>query len=126
MILFLLRRPQFPFIIQIGDRLVAAKSAGKLDEELQRLGPVENDFHDAVDNSGEGWCLSTEHWVISPIWMRKKWTKAELIRAYNTSRCAEVTGKIYPEKSLSSKRFDRIHAEIAELIIEANRQERQT
>jgi len=126
MILFLLRRPQFPFIVQIGDRLVAAKSAGKLDEELQRLGPIEQDFHDAVDNSGEGWCLSTEHWVISPIWMRKKWTKAEVIRAYNTSRCAKVTGKIYPEKSLSSKRFDRIHAEIAELILEANRKERQT
>jgi hypothetical protein len=35
-------------------------------------------------------------------------------------------GKEVSEKSLSSKRFDRIHAEIAELIIEANRKERYT
>jgi GNAT superfamily N-acetyltransferase len=50
-----------------------------------------------------------------PLVLKKKWTKLELIRLYN-SRRNNADENIYSEKSLSAKRFDKILSDITNLL----------
>jgi hypothetical protein len=126
MVGYLLRRPKFPIICRIDNTLLAAKSGAEFNSRLKSLGSITDGNYDVVNGSGEGWSLNTEHMVISPICFKRRWTKKEIIQMYNNSRCSEITGEKYSEKSLSAKRVDRIVADVAKLISDANKKMQRT
>ena len=113
MVGYLLRRPKFPIICRIDNTLLAAKSGAEFNSKLKFLGSITDGSYHVVDGSGEGWSLNTEFMVVSPICFKKRWTKKEIIHLYNNSRCSEITGEKYSEKSLSAKRVDRIVVDVA-------------
>lgn len=90
---------------------------------LSRLDIVENESYKTIDRTGEGWIFIVVdgNGVLSPLSFAKPRTKLELIRWFNNrkNRPAEVE---YSEKSVSSKRRDRIIAEIADGLLDAEKQ----
>lgn len=115
------RRPKYPVLIDLQGHLIAAKSAKSLAVKLARLRLPDGDNYPAVDSTGEGWALYVfpDGEILTPIAFKKRWTKREVIQTYNQRQNKSQDDTPYSEKSLSSKRFDRIVLEIAELLLRA-------
>lgn len=113
---YLFRKPVYPLLVDIDGHLVAAVSERRLAQSLLRLELREDASYDVIDSSGEGWTFDVEHEVLSPLTLKRQWTKREVIQLYSGRKNNEEGEPPYPEKSLSSKRFDRIIADIVELL----------
>jgi hypothetical protein len=116
MIKYLFRGPVFPIILEINGTIIGANNYEQLDNGLSSLDLPEGGYIPFVDSSGEGWALSVDQMVLSPLTVKKRWTKKEVIQLFNNSNTAKQENKKYSSKSLSSKRFDRIISELVELI----------
>ncbi|KAA1258023.1 hypothetical protein LF1_05140 [Rubripirellula obstinata] len=117
------RKPKYPVIVDIEGVLVAAKSVRPLCTKLLRLDLVEKQSYDAIDKTGESWTLVVMRGnaVLSPINFKKQPTKLELIRWFNNRKNKTADEVEYSEKSLSSKKRDRIIAEIADRLLDAEK-----
>lgn len=115
--------PRYPVIVEIDGNLVAAKSLRKLGEQLLHFDLVESQSYDAIDKTGESWALMVieNKAVLSPFTFTKQRSKLELIRSFNNRKNKPADEVEYSEKSLSSKRLDRIIAEIADRLIDAGK-----
>jgi len=111
---FLFRKPKFPVIFNIDGKLIVVTSFNDFDKQIINIELKGNKFYEAIDSTVEGWLLSTEPLVISPLTLKKKWTKKELINLYNQSENCKRNNDIYPESSLSNKKLSVIFEEIAE------------
>ena len=106
--------------------LIAAKSHRKLDAELSARNLPSGKDYPIVDASGKAWVLITKHMVVSPLILKHRWTKKEIVRMFNDSTNARLSNMRYPERSLGNKRLDRIVAEIVEVILTADKRMRTT
>ena len=124
MVAYLFRVPVFPVICQLGEWLVAARSHKELESQIEDTDALPEKMYSLVDAAGENWGLVTEHMVICPL-IRRRLTKKDIIALFNTSDTAKKAGMEHPVKSLSSKRVERVAAEVAETIRTANRRIRE-
>ena len=79
------RRPQYPVLVDLDGLLVAAKSAKTLLRKLSNFDlPIETDYP-AIDGTGEGLglYLFPGEAVLSPMTIKKRWSKREIIHLYN-------------------------------------------
>ena len=115
------RRPQYLVLVDLDERLVAAKSAKSLLQKLSDLELPVNTDYPVIDVTGEGWglYLFPSAAALSPMAVKKRWSKREIIHLYNERKNRSKDDSLYCEKSLSSKRLDRIIGEIAKLLLEA-------
>lgn len=83
--------------------------------------PFNNDkSYDIVDSRGEGWSLYAPKMLISPLTMKKRWTKREIIKMFNERENTELAGgKKYSEKSLSVKRLSKVISDLVEISSES-------
>ena len=113
---YFFRKPRFPIICNIDGNVIAAKSEKAFVKYISDyIYPVDS-FYPIIDVSGEGWTFNPEHMLISPITMKKRWTKKEIITMFN-DRKNNSSNLTYSVKSISAKRFDRIFQKIVELLI---------
>jgi hypothetical protein len=77
-----------------------------------------NSSYDAIDQSGEGFGLYVydDGFALSPLVMKKTWTKLELIQLYN-GRKNKADESAYSEKSLSAKKVNQIVSDISGLLM---------
>ena len=115
MIDYLFRKPRFPVICIVDDWLVTAPSAASFEQRLAKIALNLDAKYNIIDSTGEHWELYSIQMYIMPT-MRRKWSKKKIVQTYNQSRNCSQTGKPYAEKSLSSKRFEVIFADIVSLI----------
>ncbi len=117
MVDFFFRLPKFPIIVRGGDgRLVAATSRRHAERALvPELFPGEESY-DVIDARGEGFILEGELMMISPLTMKARWTKKEIIELYNAGVDSGSGQALYPTRSLSSKRLEQVVRDIAKLI----------
>ena len=113
---FLFRKPKFPIICDIDSELVVATSMNDFDKKIMNFILKENHIYAAIDSTVEGWALSSDPLVISPLTLKKKWTKKELINLYNQSKNCKSNNNPYPESSISNKKISVIFEEIAKRI----------
>tara|TARA_R110002167_G_scaffold143308_1_gene332559 strand:+ start:114 stop:521 length:408 start_codon:yes stop_codon:yes gene_type:complete len=120
---YFLRAPKYPVIIEIDGVLVAAKSVRPLYEKLSRLDIVEKQHYSAIDRTGEPWTFVVMQGkaVLSPFNFKKQPTKLQIIRWFNNRKNKPADEVEYSEKSLGSKRLDRIIAEIVDRLIDAEK-----
>jgi hypothetical protein len=113
---YVFRKPKFPLIINLDGYLIAATKR-KLLTQLRNIELNLNTCYETIDASGEGFGLYVyeDCFALSPLVLKKKWTKLELIRLYN-SRKNNADENIYSEKSLSAKRFNKILSDITSLL----------
>jgi hypothetical protein len=88
---------------------------------LKRLSDIDlptKTNYPVIDSTGEGWglYLFPSEAVLSPMAVKKRWSKREVIHLYNQRKNVSENESPYSEKSLSSKRIDRIIREIADLL----------
>ena len=106
------RRPRFPIICAVGAELISAESAAGFQRQIERF-----EFDVAT---GEGWAFHADLTIVSPLTLKKRWTKAAVIRLFNESQNARRIGGVYPKTALSNKPLIRIIAEVAALAAHAS------
>ena len=109
------RRPRFPLICAVGAELISAESAAGFQRQIERFELQGDEVLDIVDATAEGWAFHVNLRIVSPLTLKKRWTKAAVIRLFNESQNARRIGGVYPEISLSNKTLIRIIAEVAAL-----------
>jgi hypothetical protein len=110
-----IRKPKYPIICNISGHVIGAKSERSFSKQIVETNVELGKSYDVVDSSGEGWAFLPEHMVISPLTFKKKWFKKEIVELFN-NRSNKSYNEKYSTKSLPNKRFDRILAEIVELL----------
>jgi hypothetical protein len=88
-----------------------------LRRQLERLELQGGAVLDLVDATGEGWAFHSDLRIVSPLTLKKRWKKIEVIRLFNESANASRIGAVYPEAYIPRRSIDRIIAEIAALAI---------
>jgi len=121
MVQCLFREPKFPLVCDADGFLVAATSLRDFSAQVAVLDLPPDANLPVVDASAEGWVFNTQYQLLSPLTLKKRWTKKEVIALFNGSSAARKLGGKYSERSLSAKRFDRILSEIVKLIRAANK-----
>jgi hypothetical protein len=109
------RWPRFPVVYAVGSELRAATSSVALRRQLERLELPGAAVVDLVDATGEGWAFHSDLMIVSPLTLKKRWKKIEVIRLFNESANAGRMGAVYPEAYVPRRSLDRIIAEIAAL-----------
>ena len=71
---------------------------------------------DVVDATGEGWVFHSDLMVVSPLTLKKRWKKIDVIRLFNGSDNARRIGAVYPEAHIPRRPLVRIIAEVAALV----------
>ena len=113
---YLFRKPIFPMVSNIEGYFVGAKTLKELSIRLTKIQLDRNKSYDMVDFTGEGWSLYLPKMVISPLTLKKRWTKREIIKLFNERKNIELAeGKKYSEKSLSAKRLDKIIFDLVDI-----------
>jgi len=109
------RRPRFPIIYTVGNELLAALSPAALQRQLERPELQGAKVLDMVDATGEGWALHSDLMIVSPLTLKKRWKKIDVIRLFNESDNARRIGAHYPEAYISRRPLVLIIAEVAAL-----------
>lgn len=110
------RAPKFPIIVRSRAGLLAVKSRRHVNRVLTvDLFPGEKPY-DVIDVTGEGFSLYGNRMIISPLTLKKRWTKREMIALYNNEIEDSDQASLYPTTSLSSQRVEQIVREIVALI----------
>ena len=119
MIRCIFRRPVFPIIIEIDGIVVSAQSAQGLEKKLSQIALAAGRLYRVVDSSGATWDLYVDGMMLSPLTLRRKPTKKELIALVNGRTNKHSEEVPYPEKSLSAKTFERIFEELVNITAKA-------
>ena len=113
---YVFRKPTFPMLANIEGYFIGAKTPKELSIKLTKTQLDRDKSYDMVDFTGEGWSLYASIMVISPLTLKKRWTKREIIKLFNERENIELAeGKKYSEKSLSAKRLGMIISDLVEL-----------
>ena len=70
---------------------------------------------DIVDATGEGWAFYADLMIVSPLTLKKRWKKVEVIRLFNESDNARRISAAYPEAYVPRRSLVRIIEEVAAL-----------
>lgn len=112
---FLFRLPKIPFIGDMDGLLILAKSAAEFERRLDRVELKPDTRYYLVDSTGEEWLFSVNERYVMPT-IKRRWSKKKIVQMYNDSKNCQSIGVNYSERSLSSKRFETVFADIADLI----------
>ncbi len=84
MIKYVFRMPIFPMIIEIDGQVIAARSRQGLEKKLSGMTLTPGRTYEGVDSTGEVWFLYADSMMLSPLTLRKRATKLQLIRLVNS------------------------------------------
>jgi len=109
------RRPRFPIVCAVGAELISAGSPAAFQRQVQRVDLQGGEVLDIVDATGEGWAFHVELMIVSPLTLKRRWTKSAVIRLFNESENARRIGGAYPDASLSRRTLTQIIIDVAAL-----------
>ena len=113
----IMRKPKYPVIVLSAERLYSAFNIKQLAKSCISSVPIDGkNIIQVIDLTGEEFWYSPEHFVLSPGFSFKRWTKKLLIETFNSSSNAKDSKQEYSAKSLSSKRLEKIIRDICELL----------
>ena len=113
------RRPRFPIVCAVGDELISAGSSAAFKRQIDRFDFQAGKTFDIVDARGDGWAFHVDLGIVSPLTLKKRWTKAAVIRLFNESGNARRTGAVYPEAFIPRRLLARIITDVALLVATA-------
>jgi hypothetical protein len=109
------RRPRFPLIWAVGNEVLSATSPAVFQRQIRRFDLQGVTVIDMIDTTGEGWAFHPELMIVSPLTIKKRWRKLEVVRLFNKSDNARRIGVVYPEAYIPRRSVGRIIAEVAAL-----------
>jgi len=117
MITCMFRRPIFPIIIEIDGFVISARFKQSLEKKLSGIPLVAGRKYQTVDSTGEAWDLYVDGMMLSPLTLRKRATKKELIALVNGRKNRRPDERPYPEKSLTAKTFERVFEDLVNVTV---------
>ena len=109
------RRPRFPILCAVERELLSAGSLNAFRRQIKHLDLQDAEALDIVDATGEGWSFHPKLMLVSPLTLKKRWKKIEVIRLFNESHNSRRIGTEYPEAYIPRRSLGRIIAEVAAL-----------
>jgi hypothetical protein len=119
MLNYFLRKPKYPVICDVDGSVIAAKSEKSFLKYLAEISIDPEKKYNLLDANAEGWVFMPQYMAVSPLTLKKQWSKKELIAIFNNRKNLLPDGAQYSEKSLSSKRYDKIFGDIVELLLKS-------
>lgn len=116
---YVIRRPRYPVLCEVAGDVIAARSRQQLERRLSAMPLPADATLRMVDRSGEGWGVHVGLRAISPLVLKKNWTKAELLRLYRDSATGRRHGLPYREKDVLRERLDTVILILADLVARA-------
>jgi hypothetical protein len=112
---YLFRVPKFPILFSLQNRLICARLEEAFQSRIEKenLGEI---LCSGIDCKGEVWDLYTDRMCVSPSLSPRRWSKKKIIELYNKSDNCKILDFLYPEKSLSSKKFEKVFGDIFDLV----------
>jgi len=111
---YIFRLPNFPVILDAGQRLLAAKSKAQLERLIEKLEIKDESRRDIVDINGEGFSYYPKLTAITPSIGIRRWKKLQLIDLYDSRR---PTGSPAMRRtSLGNRTLEDIVYEVVELL----------
>ena len=120
---YVFRRPRFPVMLAVDRELIAAASPAAFQREIGQQNLQKTEPMEMVDATGEGWAFHPDLMVVSPLTLKKRWRKVDVIRLFNQSDNSRRIGKSYPEEYIPRRSLARIIAEVSALAAHARRKE---
>lgn len=111
---FLFRKPRFPIIVVTDDGLIGAHAVSECAKKLTKVTFAGDAPKPVIDSNAEGFALHPERMIISPLTMKKRWSKAEIISLYNERKMPALP--VYASTSLGNKTLERIVHDIVGLL----------
>lgn len=106
------REPSFPLLVETDSCLIGAKSLKDLENKIESSDFQSKSSYHVIDSKGEGWSYYHDMDLISPLTVKKRWFKKEIIDLHNSF--IEDDEKQFIGKSLSSKTLSILINEIVE------------
>jgi hypothetical protein len=111
---FVFRKPRFPALIDTGDELIGVKTATECKKKLADITIADQGAKPVIDVTAEGFSFYPELMLISPLSVKKRWSKAEIVRLYNSRRTPGMPE--YSTRSLGNRSVERVVSEVVELL----------
>jgi hypothetical protein len=86
---YFFRMPRFPLLLDTGNELLALRSADECEGRLP-LVSVPDSPRPVIDAEAEGFAFYPEVGTITPLTMKKDWTKAEIVALYHARKRPEA------------------------------------
>lgn len=110
---FFLRKPVFPLLIDTGTELVVLRTAAEAERRLAgRVDPGAG-FLDVIDARVEGFSYHPGRDILSPLALKKVWTKAEIIALYDTRK---PPGSPAYAPNLATRKLAQVFADVVDLL----------
>ena len=116
---YFFRKPKYPLLCDIDGFVFAANSEKSFLKNLAMAIVDPEKMYDVIDSKIEGWSFLPKYMTISPLTFKKGWTKKEIIALYNGRSNKTDDSLVYSEKSLSTKRLEKVFADIVGLLLKA-------
>mgnify|MGYP000497098298 CR=1 FL=1 len=108
MVSYFLRKPKFPLLIETDNRVYGVENEVDLVEIIKRTNHSKKTSYSVVDSTGEGWSFVPSLTTISPLTVKKKWFKKEIIELFNSSLKEAKIEKRYIPPNLSNNTVGKI------------------
>ena len=82
---YLARCPQFPILIETDSRVVGATNLNEIERLFRGSVFQLKDQYKVIDSTGEGWVFVAKLEALSPLTLKKAWTKQQAIDFFNLS-----------------------------------------
>ncbi len=106
------RRPRFPLLLDTGIELIALHGADECEARLPPLA-LTGDPRPVIDAQAEGFAFYPDLETITPLTLKKDWTKAEIVALYEARKRA---GAPAYTRRLPNRRLADVVADIVALV----------
>lgn len=115
--MYVFRRPAYPILIEVDGHIIGARNKQGLERKLSRIMLTPGRVYHGADSTGEAWDLYTNGMMLSPLTLRKRATKLELIKLVNERKNKKRPDETpYSGKSLSSKTFEKVFEDLVNIV----------
>jgi hypothetical protein len=109
---YFFRTPRFPLLLDTGIELIALRSADECEGRLPLLA-LTGDPRPVIDARAEGFAFYPDLETITPLTLKKDWTKAEIVALYHARK---RPGAPAYTRSLANRKLAEVVSDIVALV----------
>jgi hypothetical protein len=110
---FILRKPVFPILIDTGTELVVLRTAAEGERRLAGRVDPDAGFLAVIDARVEGFAYHPGRDTLSPLALKKVWTKAEIVALYNARKSPDAPAYA---PTLATRKLAQVFADVVKLL----------
>jgi heme-degrading monooxygenase HmoA len=109
---YFLRKPRFPVLLDTGTELLALRTAAECQKRVPLLG-LAGDPRPVVDAHARGFAFYPDREMITPMILKREWTKAEIVALYHARKRPDAPAYT---RSLANRKLEEVVPDIVDLL----------